>query len=75
MMSPYEGERIFEAEMVRLHQCDRSLYACAPEVRSQPRATSSILTWLTTRLTAIGAQARVSSTSSAPHASANNSHR
>ena len=30
MMSPYEGERIFEAEMVRLHQCDRTLYSCAP---------------------------------------------
>ena len=31
MMSPYEGERIFEAEMVRLHQCDRTLYSCTPQ--------------------------------------------
>lgn len=35
MMTPYEGERIFEAEMVRLHQCDRSLYACTTPRKGQ----------------------------------------
>ncbi|MFO7634058.1 MAG: hypothetical protein R6W76_16045 [Caldilinea sp.] len=39
MMSPYEGERIFEAEMVRLHQCDRSLYACTQ------RRTEEVSLW------------------------------
>lgn len=50
MMSPYEGERIFEAEMVRLHQCDRSMYACATETRSEAQAKSSVLKWLAARL-------------------------
>lgn len=41
MMSPYEGERIFEAEMVRLHQCDRTLYMCASRPTVQPPAHRS----------------------------------
>lgn len=38
MMTPYEGERIFEAEMVRLHQCDRELYTCATQPQVAPAA-------------------------------------
>lgn len=43
MMSPYEGERIFEAEMVRLHQCDRTLYAC--KSRAAVHAPDHITFW------------------------------
>jgi len=46
MMSPYEGERIFEAEMVRLHQCDRNFYACAQQVPSEAGAQRSLRHWL-----------------------------
>lgn len=46
MMSPYEGERIFEAEMVRLHQCDRTLYTCASRPADQPPAHRSFWQWL-----------------------------
>lgn len=50
MMSPYEGERIFEAEMVRLHQCDRSLYSCVAEQGGRPAGGFSLLQWLADRL-------------------------
>lgn len=47
MMSPYEGERIFEAEMVRLHQCDRELYTCARQRQAQPaQGRRSFWQWL-----------------------------
>ena len=46
MMSPYEGERIFEAEMVRLHQCDRRLYRCY----SHPEPERSLWETLRTKL-------------------------
>lgn len=46
MMSPYEGERIFEAEMVRLHQCDRNFYACAQQTAQDERPSSSMWGWL-----------------------------
>lgn len=50
MMSPYEGERIFEAEMVRLHQCDRTLYACGTQPSVQPATGQrSLWQWLTRR--------------------------
>ena len=66
MMSPYESERIFEAEMVRLHQCDRTLYVCAKEMQSQPRAESSIIGWLTSRVALLRMQESVPATSPAP---------
>jgi hypothetical protein len=50
MMSPYEGERIFEAEMVRLHQCDRTLYACTPRTRKESGARFSFRHWLEKRI-------------------------
>lgn len=50
MMSPYEGERIFEAEMVRLHLCDRNLYACVEESSETPRSAFSLREWLKERL-------------------------
>lgn len=47
MMTPYEGERIFEAEMVRLHQCDRELYTCATQQQAQPESgRRSFWRWL-----------------------------
>lgn len=46
MMSPYEGERIFEAEMVRLHQSDRTLYARASRPAAQASARHSFWQWL-----------------------------
>lgn len=46
MMSPYEGERIFEAEMVRLHQCDRHLYACSSSARQANAPRLSWRQWL-----------------------------
>ena len=46
MMSPYEGERIFEAEMVRLHQCDRNFYACAQSTTPEPGTHRSLRQWL-----------------------------
>lgn len=46
MMSPYEGERIFEAEMVRLHQCDRNFYACLQPATPEPGAQRSLRQWL-----------------------------
>ncbi|HHW88562.1 MAG TPA: hypothetical protein GX400_20435 [Chloroflexi bacterium] len=50
MLSPYEGERIFEAEMVRLHQCDRTLYTCATQPTAQPATRQrSLWQWLTRR--------------------------
>jgi hypothetical protein len=45
MMTPYEGERIFEAEMVRLHQCDRKLYTCCAPQRQAPPATTRRSFW------------------------------
>jgi hypothetical protein len=49
MLSPYEGERIFEAEMVRLHQCDRTLYACTSENAVHAAAPFSFRQWLAER--------------------------
>lgn len=46
MMSPYEGERIFEAEMVRLHQCDRNFYACSQSATPAPGTQRSLRQWL-----------------------------
>ena len=46
MMSPYEGERIFEAEMVRLHQCDRNFYACTQQDTPEAGAQRSLRQWL-----------------------------
>ena len=46
MLSPYEGERIFEAEMVRLHQCDRNFYACAQQSTQDEQAPASVWGWL-----------------------------
>ncbi|MBW7885501.1 MAG: hypothetical protein H3C34_23305, partial [Caldilineaceae bacterium] len=47
MMSPYEGERIFEAEMARLYQCDRALYSYTPlrEEEEQDEYTFSLRAW------------------------------
>ncbi|MCS6828649.1 MAG: hypothetical protein NZ553_18715 [Caldilinea sp.] len=53
MMSPYEGERIFEAEMVRLHLCDRSLYAHAEGPPATSRSAFSIREWLKERLVSL----------------------
>ncbi len=50
MMSPYEGERIFEAEMVRLHQCDRNLYSCTPRTRQDADSRFSFRHWLEARI-------------------------
>lgn len=50
MMSPYEGERIFEAEMVRLHQCDRTLYSCTPATPKDAGARFSFRQWLEGRI-------------------------
>lgn len=50
MMSPFEGERIFEAEMVRLHQCDRNFYACAQRAEHDERPLSSVWGWLAAML-------------------------
>ncbi len=65
MMSPYEGERIFEAEMVRLHQCDRTLYTCASRPAGQPPTHRSFWQWLaqsfTTRAMPANAQVYPSS--------------
>jgi|GEM_PF-2557236 len=52
MMSPYEGERIFEAEMVRLHQCDRTLYVRAARPVEQTSTHRSLWQWLAHGFTA-----------------------
>ena len=46
MMSPYEGERIFEAEMVRQHQCDRQLYAACPRGKQAATPGFSLRQWV-----------------------------
>lgn len=53
MMSPYEGERIFEAEMVRLHLCDRSLEGWMEETAEPSQPVFSLRKWLQERLTAL----------------------
>lgn len=58
MMSPYEGERIFEAEMVRLHQCDRTLYACTPRPATQASEPRSFWRWVARGFAAQPAPAR-----------------
>lgn len=65
MMSPYEGERIFEAEMVRLHQCDRTLYACTPEKAAA--APFSFRQWLAERLLPARASSAITPPEPAPH--------
>lgn len=63
MMSPYEGERIFEAEMVRLHQCDRTLYAGCARAEQTTATQRSWWQWFAQRFTVSPAHAPASSAS------------
>lgn len=65
MMSPYEGERIFEAEMVRLHLCDRNLEAWIEETSEPPPSGFSLSRWLKERLVFLRGEKKVLSSSSA----------
>lgn len=64
MMSPYEGERIFEAEMVRLHLCDRNLEAWIEETSEPPPSGFSLSRWLKERLVFLRGEKKVLSSSS-----------
>lgn len=71
MMSPYEAERFFEAEMARSHQFDADLYRFRPDsARVTPvRSQFSLRAWLADRLSSRNQAAGMAPATSQTHLS------
>lgn len=69
MMSPYEAERFFEAEMARSHQFDADLYRFRPDPARVAVAQSqfSLRAWLAARLTSRNQPAGIAPATSQTH--------